>query len=291
MDIHKHITSLCYTEPMNNVSTSKKPVIVFVHGLWLHSSSWEMWAEYFRAQGYDTITINWPGESATVDKARQNPDRMANIGIRDICDAAAAEIAKLDQPPVLIGHSFGGLAVQELLGRGMAATAVAIDPAPIKGVHDSPLSVLRSFLPFLINPFNFNRAVMLSFEQFRYGFANAVPEEVAKQLYEAYVVPTPAKPLFEVLLATFGPGKANKVDTKTHTRPLLIIGGEKDHNAPPVFGRSTLKRYGEKSAVEYKEFAGRGHSLTIDPGWEELAAYCARWIESKPSQKHSAGIS
>lgn len=260
-----------------------KPTIVFVHGLWLHSVSWKEWEVYFQARGYNTVVVNWPGESASVSEARQHPQQLAGVGIQDICKATLSAIAGLDTPPILIGHSFGGLAVQILLASGAARAAIAIDPAPIKGVRNSPLSVLRSFLPFLRNPFNYRRAVMLSFDQFRYGFANTVPVDVARQLYDEYVVPAPARPLFEVLQATFGPGVANKVQTERSRGPLLIIGGEKDHNAPPVFGQNTLKRYSTDVITEYKEFPGRGHSLTIDPGWQELADYGAGWLENNLS--------
>ena len=256
---------------------TKNPTIVFVHGLWLPPSSWEAWETYFRARGYQTLSVSWPGEIGDATAARQDSQSLAGVGVKQICDTVATTIAQLDQPPILIGHSFGGLVVQELLGRGVATAAVAIDPAPIWGVHATPLSTLRSFSPFLANPFNINRATMLSFRQFRYGFANAVSEEEARSLYDKYIVPAPIRPLFEVLFATFGLGKANRVDTAAHRGPLLIIGGERDHNAPPVFGRATLSQYTGNSITEYKEFTNRGHSLTITLGWQEVVEYCADW--------------
>ncbi len=201
-----------------------RPTIVFVHGLWLPPTSWELWEEHFREQGYQTLSVAWPGEATDITEARQDSQRLAGVGVKQVCDTVATTIAGLSRPPILIGHSFGGLAVQELLGRGIAAAAIAIDPAPIKGVHVTLLSTLRSFLPFLVNPFNMNRAAMLSFRQFRYGFANAVPKDVAQELYDRYVVPAPVRPLFEVLFATFGPGKATRVDTTARRGPLLIIG-------------------------------------------------------------------
>lgn len=256
----------------------QKPPIVFIHGLWLLPSSWWQWEKYFNSLGYSTLSLSWPGDSTTVEEARQHPERIAGIGMKQIADACAAQIAELGEPPIVIGHSFGGLVAQELLGRGIGSAAIAIDPAPIKGVRSSPPSVLRSFLPFLINPFNIHRAVLLSPGQFRYGFANEVTEDTAKELYDRYVVPAPAKPLFEVLVATFGPGQAKAVNTTASRGPLLVIGGEKDHNAPPVFGQSTVRQYRGDSITEYHEFANRGHALIIDDGWEEIASYCAAWL-------------
>jgi len=255
-----------------------KKTIVFIHGLWIHASSWQPWMDYFNQQGYKTINPPWPGDAATVEGCRANPQAIANRGVTEIADSYAALIATLDEPPILIGHSFGGLLSQVLLGRGIAAAAVAIDPAPIKGVWQLPLSALKASLPVLGNPFNLTKAVSLTFNQFRYGFANAVPEEEAKALYEKWTIPAPARPLFQAATASFA-GSETKVNTANTTRgPLLITGGEKDHIAPPILGQASLKKYNASVITEFKLFEGRGHSLIADHGWQEIAGYALAWL-------------
>ncbi|MES1222603.1 MAG: alpha/beta hydrolase, partial [Bacteroidota bacterium] len=153
-----------------------KRTIVFIHGLWIHASAWQPWMDFFQQQGYATLNPGWPGDSPTVEACRQNPGAIANRGVQEVADSYAKVIATLSEPPVLIGHSFGGLLTQVLLGRGIAAAGVAIDPAPIKGVWQLPFSALKSSLPVLGNPFNLKKAISLTFNQFRYAFGNAIPE-------------------------------------------------------------------------------------------------------------------
>ena len=260
----------------------KNPV-VFVHGLWLHAESWKNWIEFFREHGYEAIAASWPGDAETTEATRRKADALAGYGVTEIADHIAAQIKILKQKPILIGHSFGGLLVQNLLGRDLAAAAVAIDPAPIKGVPELPLSALKSSLPVLGNPFNFNRSISLTEPQFRFGFTNAVPEPEARELYAKYAMPAPGRPLFQAATATFNPNSATKVNLENSRRgPLLLISGAEDHTVPPVLVRSTLKAYRKSSAVtEFKEFAGRGHSLTIDSGWRELADYILGWLNAK----------
>ena len=257
--------------------------VVFVHGLWLHAESWNQWIAFFRENGYEASAANWPGDGLTTEATRKNPDAVAGYGVAEIADFIAKQIAPLQKKPILIGHSFGGLLVQNLLGRDLAAAAIAIDPAPIKGVPELPFSALKASFPVLSNPFNLNRAVSLSAAQFRYAFTNAVPEQEASELYAAYAMPGPGRPLFQAATATFNPGAATKVNAANGTRgPLLLISGSDDHTVPPVLVKSTLKVYRTSPAVtEFKEFSGRGHSLTIDHGWQEIAAYCLSWIQSK----------
>ena len=255
-----------------------KKTIVFVHGLWIHSSSWQPWMEFFNQQGYTTINPGWPGDSATVAECRSNANAIANRGVSEIVDSYAKIFSTLSEPPIVIGHSFGGLITQILMGRGLAAAGVAIDPAPMKGVWQLPFSALKASFPVLGNPFNLKKAVSLSFGQFRYGFANAVPEEEAKQLYERWTIPAPARPLFQAATASFA-GSETKVDTKNTNRgPLLITGGEKDHIAPSVLGRASLKKYNGSVKTEFKLFEGRGHSLIADHGWKEIAEYSLGWL-------------
>ncbi len=255
-----------------------KKTIVFIHGLWIHSSSWQPWMEFFNQKGYQTINPGWPGDSGTVAECRSNANAIANRGVSEIVDSYAKIFSALSEPPIVIGHSFGGLITQVLLGRGHAAAGVAIDPAPMKGVWQLPFSALKASFPVLGNPFNFKKAVSLSFGQFRYGFANAVPEEEAKQLYERWTIPAPARPLFQAATASFA-GSETKVDTKNTNRgPLLITGGEKDHIAPPVLGQASLKKYNASVKTDFKLFESRGHSLIVDHGWKEVAEYCLSWL-------------
>lgn len=263
-------------------STSKNP-IVFVHGLWLHAESWNPWLEFFQEQGYPAIAVSWPGDGVNTAATRQNPDALAGYGVRQIAAHIAEQLKPLERRPILIGHSFGGLLVQNLIGRELGGAAIAIDPAPIKGVPELPISALKSSLPVLKNPLNFNRAVSLTEEQFRFAFTNAVSEEEAKTLYEKYAMPAPGRPLFQAATATLNPNSATKVSVSNSTRgPLLLIAGEKDNTVPPVIVKSTLRAYEQSPAVtEYKEFPNRGHSLTIDSGWKELAEYSLTWLQSK----------
>src|SRR4051812_46963531 len=239
--------------------------VVFIHGLWLHASSWQPWVDLFREAGYDPIAPEWPGGPATVTEARANPAAVAGFGIKDVADHFAGIVAGLPEKPVVIGHSFGGLLVQNLLGRGVAAAGVAINPAPIKGVLALPVSALRVASIALRNPANRNLAVSLTAEQFRYGFGNALSIEESNELYEKWAIPSPGKPLFEAALANFTPNAPTKVDTAKTTRgPLLLTSGGHDHTVPPAIVHATHKQYARSSAVtEITTFADRGHSLTI----------------------------
>jgi non-heme chloroperoxidase len=255
-----------------------KKTIVFIHGLWIHASSWKPWMDFFNLQGYQTLNPGWPGDSATVAESRSHPQAIANRGVTEVADSYAKLIASLPESPIVIGHSFGGLIAQVILGRGIAAAGIALDPAPIKGVWQLPLSALKASLPVLSNPSNIKKAVSLTYNQFRYGFANAVPEEEAKDLYERWTIPGPGRPLFQAAAASFT-GSETKVNTANTTRgPLLITGGEKDHIAPPVLGRASLKKYSSSVITDFKLFENRGHSLIVDHGWREVADYSLVWL-------------
>jgi non-heme chloroperoxidase len=247
--------------------------VVFIHGLWLLPSSWERWAGAFAEAGFAPLTPGWPDDPATVEEAQDHPEVFAGKTIQEVADHLDGLIGGLDQKPAVIGHSFGGLLTQILAGRGSAAVSVAIDPAPFRGVLPLPISALRSSAPVLENPLNWNRAVPLTYEQFRYAFANAVDEGEAKQLYETYAVPAPGAPLFQAATANFNPWTEAKVDTKNPDRgPLLIISGEKDHTVPWAIANASFKRQQHNPGVtEIVEIAGRGHALTIDHGWREVA--------------------
>ncbi len=264
-------------------NNSTKMPVIFVHGLWLHGESWTNWLEYFRGQGYNAVAANWPGDAETTEATRRNANAVAGYGVTEIADHIAGQLKAFDRKPILIGHSFGGLMVQNLLGRDLAAAAIAIDPAPIKGVPELPFSALKSAFPVLGNPFNLNRAVSLTEQQFRFGFTNAVADQEARDLYAKYAMPAPGRPLFQAAFGNFNPKSETTVNVTNATRgPLLLISGAQDNTVPPVLVRSTLRVYRKSPALtELKEFAGRGHSLTIDSGWRELAEYCLTWLQSK----------
>ena len=252
--------------------------IVFIHGLWIHSSSWQPWMDFFEQQGYKTLNPAWPGDSATVAECRVNPGPIANRGVTEIADSYARVIASLPEPPIVIGHSFGGLLAQVLLGRGIAAAGIAIDPAPIKGVWQLPFSALKASLPVLGNPFNINKSHSLTFEQFRYGFANAVPEQEAREIYDRWTIPAPCRPLFQAAMATIA-GHETQVNTANSTRgPLLITGGAKDNIAPPILGQASARKYNSSVITDFQIFEGRGHSLIVDHGWKEIAEHTLTWL-------------
>jgi alpha-beta hydrolase superfamily lysophospholipase len=261
--------------------TSPTPV-VFIHGLWLHATSWQPWMDLFAENGYAPIAPGWPGEPDTVAEARAHPELVANVGIADAAQHYVDVIATLDAKPILVGHSFGGLLAEKLLGENYGAAAVAIDPAQIKGVLPLPLAQLRSGLPGLGNPTNLHKAVSLTKDEFRYGFGNALTPEESDALWEKWNIPSPAKPLFQAAAANFTLHSQAKVATDNDSRgPLLLISGLEDHTVPDVVTRSTLKQYRHSTAVtELKQFEGRGHSLTVDKGWSEVAHAALDWLKT-----------
>src|SRR5260221_839058 len=212
---------------------SAKSPIVFVHGLWLHAESWNPWIAFFRENGYEASAASWPGDSETTEATRKNAAAVGGYGVTEIADHIAKQIKASGKKPILIGHSFGGLLVQNLLGRDLAAAAVAIDPAPIKGVNELPMSALKSAFPALGNPFNFKRAVSLTEAQFRFGVTNAVSEQEARELYAKYAMPAPARPLFQAATALFNPNAATKVNVANASRgPILLISGPEAKPVP-----------------------------------------------------------
>jgi pimeloyl-ACP methyl ester carboxylesterase len=258
---------------IDRANASGKTPAVFVHGLWLLPSSWDRWAEVFEAGGYTALTPGWPDDPETVQEANADPEVFAKKSVGDVADHFEDVIRKLDKTPVVIGHSFGGLLAQILAGRGVAAATVAIDPAPFRGVLPLPISSLKSASPGLRNPLNRHRAVPLTYEQFRYAFTNAVDEDEAKQLYETYCVPAAGEPIFQAAAANLNPWTEVKVNSKNPERgPLLILSGEKDHTVPPAIAKASFKKQKRNEAItEIEEIPGRGHSLTIDHGWRDVA--------------------
>jgi alpha-beta hydrolase superfamily lysophospholipase len=254
--------------------------VLFIHGLWLHASSWARWVDLFTNAGYAAQAPGWPGDPDTVAEARANPESIADHGIDDVVEHYARIIAGLDSLPILIGHSFGGIIAQKLLGQDLAVAAVAIDAAQIKGVLPLPLSALRATLPVFKNPANKRRAVSLTAEQFRFAFGNAVSEEESLELFERWNIPAPGKPLFEAAAANFNPHSAAKVATGNELRgPLLLITGGLDHAVPEAVTRATLKQYRHSEAItDLREFPDRAHSLTIDSGWRDIADVTLDWL-------------
>jgi pimeloyl-ACP methyl ester carboxylesterase len=257
--------------------------VLFIHGLWLHASSWDPWIEVFEAAGYEPQTRGWPGDGPTVQASRENPDAIGDHGIDDVVAHFAGIIEQLPTAPILVGHSFGGMIAQKLRGQDLARAAVAIDAAQIKGVLPVPLSALRATLPVFKNPANKHRAVSLTAEQFRFAFANVVSEEESDQLYERWTIPAPGRPLFEAAAANFNPHSPAKVNTNNPSRgPLLLIGSGKDNTVPEAVTRATLKQYRHSDAVtDIVTFDDRGHSLTIDSGWPEVADTCLTWLKEQ----------
>ncbi|MBO0678901.1 alpha/beta hydrolase [Mycolicibacterium sp. S2-37] len=258
------------------------PPVVFIHGLWIHASAWEPWAALYRGEGYDPVVAGWPGDSDTVDATRRNGDRVGGYGVADVVEHYRNLIASLPVRPVVIEHSFGGLIAQRLLDSGDAAAAVAIDPAPIRGVTKLPLSQIRSTLPVLRSKANREKAVTLSERQFRYAIANAIPREEAGELYRKWSIPAPGKPLFEVVGATKDPVSPTRVDIANSRRgPLLIIGGGRDHIVAEVVARQAADLHARSHAVtDYHVFADRGHSLIIDSRWREVADFTVGWVNA-----------
>jgi non-heme chloroperoxidase len=272
-------TATATSEIAEPLSVPADGPVVFVHGLWLHADSWNAWIERVRAAGYSPIAPGWPGDGATIEETRANPERVAGHGIDDVVRHYADAIAGLGRRPIAIGHSFGGLIVQRLLAEGHATAAVAIDPAPIKGILALPPSAFRVASVALRRPSNRNRAVSLTREQFRYGFGNALPEPESDELFERWTIPSPGKPLFEAAFAALARHSPAKVDTTARRGPLLITAGGRDHTVPAVISRATRKRYhGSPSVTDLIEFPDRGHSLTIDDRWGEVADTVLNWL-------------
>jgi non-heme chloroperoxidase len=268
-------------EQVERANASGRTPVVFVHGLWLLPSSWNRWAAVFEDAGFAALTPNWPDDPETVAEANAEPDVFAGKTIGQVADHVAATIELLDRKPAVIGHSFGGLIAQVIAGRALATATVAIDPAPFRGVLPLPISSLRSARPVLGNPRNRHRAIPLTYEQFRYGFANAVGEDEAKQLYDEFAVPAPGAPLWQAAVANLNPWTEAKVDTKNPERgPLLLISGESDATVPWVLTNASYKRQKRNEGItEIVEMKERGHALTIDSGWREVAETALRFIQ------------
>ncbi|MFR9751357.1 alpha/beta hydrolase [Nocardia sp. 004] len=269
-------------QQIDQASRTDRTPAIFVHGLWLLPSSWERWAEVFRAAGFIPVLPGWPDDPDTVAEAKAHPEPLADKTVGQVTEHLETLIGRLPRLPVIIGHSFGGLVAQILAGRGLSAATVAIAPAPFQGVLPLPASTLRAAAPVLSNPANRHRAVPLTSEQFRFSFTNAVDEDEAEQLYQTFAVPAPGAPLFQTAVANLNPWSETKVDSTCPRRgPLLIISGEKDNAVPWAIANAAYQKQlrNEYAITEIIEMPRRGHSLTIDSGWREICDIALRFIQ------------
>ena len=266
---------------IDHANESGREPVVFVHGLWLLPSSWQAWRELAEDRGYVTLAPGWPDDPGTVQEARTNPSTFAGKRVGAITDHYAEVIRRLQRKPVVMGHSFGGLITQKLAGMGLAAAAVAIDPAPFRGVLPLPVSALRASAPVLTNPLNYRRSVMLTEKQFRFAFGNAVSEAESAELYETYAVPGSGVPLFQAATANLNPRSEASVDTTNPERgPLLVISGEKDNTVPWAIANASYKKQAKNpNPSEITVLPGRGHSLVVDGGWREVAETAFAFVE------------
>jgi len=260
--------------------------VVFVHGLWLLSSSWDNWRQLFEANGYITLAPGWPDDPETVAEANDDPEVFAHKRLRQITGHYLEAIGQLAKKPAVVGHSFGGLISMMIAGQGVATVTVAISPAPFRGVLPLPFSALKSSSAVLANPANYNRAVALTYEQFHYGFTNTVDEDEAHKLYDAYAVPGAGAPIFQAATANVNPWTEDQVDTSNPERgPLLIISSDQDHTVPFAIAEAAYKRQVKNPGItEIKEMSDRGHSLTIDHGWREVAETALAFVKEHTSK-------
>ena len=268
-------------QQVEQANASGKTPVVFIHGLWLLPSSWDNWAQLFEEAGYAAVTPSWPDDPETVEEARANPDVLAKKTVGQVADHTADIIGGLNKKPAVMGHSTGGLLTFIIAGRGLSAASVAIDPGPFRGVLPLPISSLRSAWPVLKNPLNKGRAITLTLDQFKFGWANALSDDEAKQLYETYHVAAPGVALMQMANANLNPFTEAKADTRNPERgPMLIIDGEKDHTVPWAIANAAFKRQQQNDGVtEIKEIPNRGHSLTIDSGWREVAETALAFVK------------
>jgi non-heme chloroperoxidase len=277
------------TQQVERANESGRTPVVFIHGLWLLPSSWDNWVQFFEEAGYAGVTPSWPDDPETVEEARANPDVLAGKTLAQIADHTADVIGRLDKKPIVMGHSTGGLLTFMIAGRGLAVASVAIDPGPFRGVLPLPISALKSAWPVLKNPVNKGRAITLTLDQFKYGWATALDDDEAEQLYETYHVAAPGVALMQMANANLNPFTEAKVDTRNPDRgPMLIIDGEKDHTVPWAIANAAYKKQKRNQSVtEIEQMPNRGHALTIDHGWREVAqtalAFVERTVSSAPS--------
>jgi pimeloyl-ACP methyl ester carboxylesterase len=255
------------------------PTIVFIHGLWLTPRSWEGWKARFEERGHDVLTPAWPRMEGEVEDIRRDPSVLNGLGVAEVVDHYDRIVRGLDSPPVIMGHSTGGLVTELLLDRGLGAAGVALSPVQVKGVLRLPPAQLRGVFPALRNPANKNKTVPMTPKQFRYSFTNTMNDADAQAAYQRYYVPAPGRVIFQAAFANLNPRAVTRVDFHKDDRPpLLVIGNTEDHTIPASLSKAAAKRLGKSRAVvEYKEFVGRPHFTAGAPGWEAVADYALEW--------------
>lgn len=257
------------------------PTVIMIHGAWLAANSWDDFRGHFTARGYDVQMPEWPRKQAGVEAQREAAADIEGLGVTEIVDHYAALVQECPEPPVLLGHSFGGLFVEMLLDRGLGAAGVAMDPAPFKGILRLERSELKAGGPALNHPGNRHGTVALSFEEFNYAFTNTWEEDAAREAYERYAVPETARIFFQDAFANFALHPATKIDARKADRaPLLITAGEHDNTVPKGVARAAYEKYQRSDAVtDFVEFPGRSHLLVTGPGWEEVATHVTDWLD------------
>ncbi|HZP07133.1 MAG TPA: alpha/beta hydrolase [Terracidiphilus sp.] len=265
----------------------KSHTIVLIHGLWMTAFCWENWTKRYEAKGYRVVARSWPGMDIDINELRRDPSPIANLGITEIVAHYENLIRDLDSPPLLVGHSFGGLIAQILLDRGLGAAGVAIAPAPVKGILFLPFSTLKVSFPALSNPANNHRAVPLTPEQFHYAFTNNLSEEESLAVFNRYAVPGPDHVLFQAAFANFNPHAATAVNFQNNERaPLLLIAGGQDHVSPASVVEANFRLYLKSSAItEYREFPERTHYTLGQRGWEEVADFALAWLDTNAGKR------
>ena len=271
-------------------ATAHRPPIMFIHGAWLSARSWENFAEFFEARGYDVSAPEWPRKEGDVEELREATDDIKGLGIGEIVDHYEEQIQGLDEVPVLVGHSFGGLIVELLLDRGLGRAGVAMSPAPPKGILVLPFSALKAASPALAHPSRWHGSVPLTLEEFTFGFVNTFTPDAAAEAYERYAVPETGQIFYEAGFANFHLHPPTEVHFKNADRAsLLIIGAEKDNTVPASLAKKQFEKY-EKSLAQtdYLEFPGRPHLMMAADGWEEIAAQVEDWISGVLSASPTA---
>jgi pimeloyl-ACP methyl ester carboxylesterase len=263
--------------------TAAPDTIVLIHGLWMTPLAWEHWVPRYEARGFTVLTPGYPGigpGEAGVAALREDASAIGDVGVREVMDSLTELIEKLDQPPIVMGHSFGGTFAQLAVGAGLAAAGVSIDGAAVKGINVMPLSEVRSVLPVLKDPLNLHRAVPLTPKQFHYAFTNTLDEAASQAAYDRYAVPTPARILFQGGFAAATPHASTTFDFADDDRsPLLFISGGSDHILPvPVQGHNYDKNAKHSTAITaHTTFPGRDHYTCGEPGWEAVADFALDW--------------
>jgi len=253
--------------------------ILFIHGAWVTPACWEQFVPFFEAKGYRCLAPAWPGKDRPVEAIRADPSPLAGLGIGEIVDHYAGIISGLDEPPILIGHSYGGLFTQVLLDRGLGAAGIVIDSAPPKGIWAFEPTAVRSLLTVLVQ-WPWRKVVRWKYANFRYAFVHTLSDADAHAAYDRHVVPETVRVFFQSAIALLSPGSPTKVNFANATRaPLLLIAGAKDRIVPPVINRRNLQAYAKSPArTDFHEFADRTHWIIAQPGWEEVAEYASSWL-------------